>query len=50
MNLIFNQRFMQQSMASLSYDSKKLPLGKLSKTTIMQVANLLTDARSDGKH
>ncbi|KAA8912459.1 poly polymerase catalytic domain-containing protein [Sphaerosporella brunnea] len=36
MQLIFNTNFMQQSMASLSYDSKKLPLGKLSKTTIMQ--------------
>jgi len=37
MELIFNQNFMQQSMASLSYDSKKLPLGKLSKGTIMHV-------------
>jgi poly [ADP-ribose] polymerase len=36
MKLIFNMSFMQQSMASLSYDSKKLPLGKLSKTTILQ--------------
>ncbi|KAF8251255.1 PARP-domain-containing protein [Wilcoxina mikolae CBS 423.85] len=36
MKLIFNTTFMEQSMASLSYDSKKLPLGKLSKTTILQ--------------
>jgi poly [ADP-ribose] polymerase len=36
MQLIFNTNYMQQSMASLSYDSKKLPLGKLSKATILQ--------------
>lgn len=35
MKLIFNTTLMQQSMESLSYDSKKLPLGKLSKTTIL---------------
>lgn len=35
MKLIFNTSFMEQSMASLSYDSKKLPLGKLSKTMIL---------------
>jgi poly [ADP-ribose] polymerase len=36
MKLIFNMGFIQQSMASLSYDSKKLPLGKLSKQTILR--------------
>lgn len=36
MQLIFNTTFMQLSMASLSYDSKKLPLGKLSKETILR--------------
>ena len=36
MQLIFNTTLMQQSMASLSYDSKKMPLGKLSKTTILR--------------
>lgn len=34
MKLIFNTQLMEQSMASLSYDARKLPLGKLSKTTI----------------
>lgn len=36
MKLIFNTSFIEQSMASLSYDSKKLPLGKLSKSTILE--------------
>lgn len=32
--LIFNTKIMEQSMASMSYDANKLPLGKLSKETI----------------
>lgn len=34
MELIFSTKNMEQSMKELSYDSKKLPLGKLSKETI----------------
>jgi poly [ADP-ribose] polymerase 2/3/4 len=34
MELIFNQQYIEQAMASLNYDSKKMPLGKLSKATI----------------
>ncbi|EAU88494.2 poly(ADP)-ribose polymerase [Coprinopsis cinerea okayama7 len=41
MELIFNSSFMQQTMASMSYDSNKLPLGKLSKDTILRGFNLL---------
>ncbi|TFK29997.1 PARP-domain-containing protein [Coprinopsis marcescibilis] len=41
MELIFNNSFMQQSMLSMSYDSNKLPLGKLSKDTILRGFNLL---------
>ncbi|PGH03023.1 poly [ADP-ribose] polymerase [Blastomyces parvus] len=33
--LIFNQRHMLSTMASMSYDANKLPLGKLSKRTLM---------------
>ncbi|EEH17643.2 hypothetical protein PABG_00206 [Paracoccidioides brasiliensis Pb03] len=33
--LIFNQQHMLSTMASMSYDAKKLPLGKLSKRTLM---------------
>ncbi|KAK6528039.1 hypothetical protein TWF281_009296 [Arthrobotrys megalospora] len=33
-NLIFNKDFIQQSMADLNYDAKKLPLGRLNKNTI----------------
>ncbi|KAI5793031.1 poly-ribose polymerase [Geopyxis carbonaria] len=43
MELIFNTSYMQQSMASLSYDSNKLPLGKLSKDTIMRGYSLLKE-------
>lgn len=50
MKLIFNTALMQQSMESLSYDSKKMPLGKLSKTTILRgyeilkmIAEVITD-------
>jgi len=34
MELIFNQQYFEATMASLNYDSEKLPLGKLSKATI----------------
>jgi len=51
MALIFNSSFMQQQMLAMSYDSAKLPLGKLSKTTINQgflalkaIGELLNDA------
>ena len=36
LKLIFNQDFFAASMASMSYDSNKLPLGKLSKRTLKQ--------------
>ncbi|KAF3919977.1 hypothetical protein AA313_de0209398 [Arthrobotrys entomopaga] len=41
MNLIFNKDFMQQSMANLNYDSRKLPLGRLNKNTLSQGYNQL---------
>jgi len=41
MELIFNSSFMQNTMSSMSYDSNKLPLGKLSKDTILRGFNLL---------
>jgi len=51
MSLIFNTSFMQQQMLAMSYDSAKLPLGKLSKTTINQgflalkaIGELINDA------
>ncbi|KAF2136605.1 uncharacterized protein K452DRAFT_322316 [Aplosporella prunicola CBS 121167] len=34
MELIFNQQYFAAAMSSLNYDANKLPLGKLSKTTI----------------
>ena len=36
MRFIFNQDFFAANMASMSYDSNKLPLGKLSKRTLKQ--------------
>ena len=36
MALIFNSSIMQQQMLAMSYDANKLPLGKLSKSTINQ--------------
>ncbi|KAF8467354.1 poly polymerase catalytic domain-containing protein [Kalaharituber pfeilii] len=36
MSLIFNTNIMQQQLVSMSYDSNKLPLGKLSKSTLNQ--------------
>jgi poly [ADP-ribose] polymerase len=50
MELIFNQQYFEATMASLNYDSAKLPLGKLSKATITrgyealkQLSDLLDD-------
>ncbi|KAH8145222.1 uncharacterized protein LAJ45_10783 [Morchella importuna] len=43
MQLIFNTDIMQQSMASMSYDSNKLPLGKLSKEVISRGYQTLKD-------
>ncbi|EGX89735.1 poly polymerase 2 ADP-ribosyltransferase 2 [Cordyceps militaris CM01] len=36
MEMIFNNGFMQATLAELNYDANKLPLGKLSKTTILR--------------
>ncbi|CAI6301543.1 unnamed protein product [Periconia digitata] len=53
MRLIFNTEYMNQAMASLNYDAKKMPLGKLSKATInrgfqmlKELANQLNGAAS----
>lgn len=43
MELIFNQNYFQSAMADMSYDAKKLPLGKLSKRTINQGLTALKD-------
>ncbi|PWW78625.1 PARP-domain-containing protein [Tuber magnatum] len=41
--LIFDTKMMQQSMSSMSYDAAKLPLGKLSRSTISQGYQVLKD-------
>ncbi|KAF4990369.1 hypothetical protein FGRMN_8504 [Fusarium graminum] len=43
MELIFNQQYFAQAMTSLNYDANKLPLGKLSKTTITRGFQQLKD-------
>ncbi|KAJ4256653.1 hypothetical protein NW762_008749 [Fusarium torreyae] len=43
MELIFNQKYFQDAMTSLNYDANKLPLGKLSKTTITRGFQQLKD-------
>jgi poly [ADP-ribose] polymerase len=43
MELIFNQQYFNATMTALNYDSKKLPLGKLSKATIMRGFQALKD-------
>lgn len=43
MELIFNQQYFQATMSSLNYDANKLPLGKLSKTTITRGFQQLKD-------
>lgn len=43
MQLIFNQQYFANAMSDLNYDSAKLPLGKLSKTTITRGFQALKD-------
>ncbi len=43
MELIFNQKYFQSAMASMSYDANKLPLGKLSKRTLKAGYQALKD-------
>lgn len=43
MELIFNQQYFAATMTDLNYDVKKLPLGKLSKATILQGYQTLKD-------
>lgn len=43
MELIFNQRFFAAAMTEMNYDLNKLPLGKLSKATIMRGFQTLKD-------
>ncbi|CAH0040663.1 unnamed protein product [Clonostachys solani] len=42
-SLIFNQTYFAAAMSSLNYDANKLPLGKLSKATIMRGFQQLKD-------
>ncbi|CCF39852.1 hypothetical protein CH063_02219 [Colletotrichum higginsianum] len=43
MNLIFNQQYFRDAMTSMNYDANKLPLGKLSKNTILRGFQALKD-------
>lgn len=43
MELIFNQQYFAAAMANMNYDDKKMPLGKLSKATIMRGFQTLKD-------
>ena len=43
MKLIFNHQFFENTMAALNYDASKLPLGKLSKATILRGFQQLKD-------
>lgn len=43
MELIFNQKFFAATMSDLNYDANKLPLGKLSKSTITRGFQALKD-------
>ncbi|CAJ2513489.1 Uu.00g016080.m01.CDS01 [Anthostomella pinea] len=43
MQLIFNQQYFTATMEALNYDSAKLPLGKLSKSTILKGYQALKD-------
>ena len=43
MELIFNQQYFQANLTALNYDANKLPLGKLSKTTILRGFQQLKD-------
>ncbi|OAA41672.1 poly polymerase 2 ADP-ribosyltransferase 2 [Metarhizium rileyi] len=46
MELIFNQNLFDVTMSSLNYDANKLPLGKLSKATILRGFQQLKDLNS----
>ncbi|GIZ37216.1 hypothetical protein CKM354_000067000 [Cercospora kikuchii] len=43
MELIFNEQYIQETMADMNYDAQKLPLGKLSKATITRGYQALKD-------
>ena len=43
MELIFNQKFFDASMAELDYDANKMPLGKLSKKTLLKGYEVLKE-------
>ncbi|KAK9418123.1 putative Poly polymerase catalytic domain-containing protein [Seiridium unicorne] len=43
MELIFNQQYFQNVMSAMNYDVQKLPLGKLSKTTLTRGYQALKD-------
>ena len=43
MELIFNQQYIQETMADMNYDAQKLPLGRLSKATITRGYQALKD-------
>ncbi|BEI80766.1 hypothetical protein CcaverHIS002_0112950 [Cutaneotrichosporon cavernicola] len=43
MALIFNAKYMNAAMADLNYDANKMPLGKLSKSTILKGFQVLKD-------
>lgn len=43
MELIFNQKYIEGTMADMNYDAAKLPLGKLSKATITRGYQALKD-------
>lgn len=56
MELIFNQQYFAASLNEMSYDAQKLPLGKLSKRTLMMgyeklkaLADLIGDTYSPGR-
>ncbi|GMK57423.1 hypothetical protein CspeluHIS016_0402570 [Cutaneotrichosporon spelunceum] len=46
MALIFNAKYMNAAMADLNYDANKMPLGKLSKSTILKGFQALKDLAS----
>jgi poly [ADP-ribose] polymerase len=41
-NFIFDQKLMEESVVSMNYDIKKLPLGELSKETILKGYQILS--------
>lgn len=43
MKLIFNERLFAAAMSNMNYDNAKMPLGKLSKASIMRGFSALTD-------